>query len=251
MAEPPDHRAEPGSEPAYNRFAAQYGELVANHYPVFESAYAFVIESAGELSGCRVLDLGCGTGALTRRLARAGADVTGIDESPAMLRVASQGRGSEVRLVEGDIQSLSQLPDASWDLVIASLCLMDLPDPAAVFAVAARALVSGGRMIWTVIHPCFGSPRAEPHADRSGALRERVVREYAPTWWQSARMGTVRGEVGAFHRPLSDYFNSFIRAGFRIDQVAEPVVPAGAALAPDQESHRWLPPILGAVGTRS
>jgi ubiquinone/menaquinone biosynthesis C-methylase UbiE len=235
----------------YNRFAAQYAELVATHYPVLEVAHTFVLESAGELSGCRLLDLGCGTGELTRRLAQAGADVTGIDESPAMLRLANQGTGAGVRFVEGDIQSPSKLPDASWDLVVASLCLIDLPDPAAVFAVAARVLVVGGRMIWTVIHPCFGSPHAEPHADRSGALRERVVREYAQTWWQSARLGTVRGEVGAFHRPLSDYLNSFLGAGFRIDQVAEPVVPGDAELAPDQESHRWLPPILGVVGTRS
>ncbi|MGC1909817.1 MAG: methyltransferase domain-containing protein [Candidatus Dormiibacterota bacterium] len=251
MAPTPRNPNGPGSEPAYDRFAPQYAQLVASHYPVLEIAHDFVLENAGELSGCRLLDLGCGTGELTMRLAQAGAEVTGIDESPAMLRLAKQGAGAGIHFLEDDMQSASQLPDASWDLVVASLCLMDVPDSDAVFAVAARVLVVGGRMIWTVIHPCFGSPHAEPHADRSGALRERVVREYAPTWWQSARTGTVRGEVGAFHRPLSDYLNPFVHAGFRIDQVAEPVVPGEAELTPDQESHRWLPPILGVVGARS
>ncbi|MGC2191133.1 MAG: methyltransferase domain-containing protein [Candidatus Dormiibacterota bacterium] len=251
MAPPPDQLKSAGPEPAYDRFASRYAQLVASGYPVLEIAHAFVLESVGELAGRRLLDLGCGTGELTGRLAQRGGQVTGVDQSPAMLRIAARANRLGISFLEADIQSLAQLPDRSWDLAVASLCLMDLPEPGAVFAAAARALVSGGKMIWTIIHPCFGSPHAEPYPDQDGVLRERLVREYAPTWWQSPRPGTIRGEVGAFHRPLSDYLNSFIHAGFRIDLVAEPLVSPNARLAPDQESHRWLPPIVGVVGTSS
>jgi SAM-dependent methyltransferase len=221
---PPDQLKGASPEPAYEDFASRYAQLVASGYPVLELAHSFVLESVGELAGLRLLDLGCGTGELTSRLAHAGGQVTEVDQSPVMLRLAARADRLGIRFLEADIQSLAQLPDQSWDLAVASLCRMDLPEPGAVFAAAARTLVSGGKMIWTIIHPCFGSPRAEPHPDQDGVLRELLVREYAPTWWQSPRPGTIRGEVGAFHRPLSDCLNSFIGAGFRIDRVAEPLV---------------------------
>ncbi len=167
-----------------------------------------------------------------------------------MLRIATGNRSPGVEFVRGDIQSLTGWPDASWDLAVASLCLMDLPDPAAVFRTANRLLTTGGRLIWTVVHPCFGSPHSEPHPDRQGVLRERIVRQYAATWWRSPRPGTVRGEVGAFHRSFSEYLNAFIGAGFAVDELAEPLVSANAALLPGQESHRYLPPILAVVGTK-
>lgn len=128
---------------------------------------------------------------------------------------------------------------------------MDLPDHSAVFQTAARLLVGGGVMAWTVVHPCFGSPRSDPLPDALGVLRQLRVSEYSATWWRSPRPHTVRGEVGSFRRPVGDYLNSLIGAGFRIDRVAEPVVPLDAKLDGDQERHRWLPPILGMVGTRT
>ena len=168
-----------------------------------------------------------------------------------MLRLAAKSQEPGVRWLQDNIQSLHKLPTAGWDIAVASLCLMDLPDHTAVFNTASRLLVKGGLMVWTVVHPCFGSPRSEALADDLGVLRERRVREYAATWWRSLRPNTVRGELGAFHRPLSDYLNAFIGAGFHIDRVAEPLVPPDAPLEADQESHRWLPPILGVRGTKT
>jgi len=52
------------------------------------------LELAGELGARLVIDLGCGTGLLTRALAGEGREVIGVDPSPAMLAVAQRGPGA-------------------------------------------------------------------------------------------------------------------------------------------------------------
>jgi SAM-dependent methyltransferase len=75
----------------------------------------FYLQLAADLGARRIIDLGCGTGLLTRELAIDGRQVTGVDPSPAMLAVARRGAGANrVRWIEGDSTVLGQ-PEA--DLV--------------------------------------------------------------------------------------------------------------------------------------
>jgi SAM-dependent methyltransferase len=236
--------------PGYDAFAPRYAELVNQRYVVIELSYAFVLDRLGPVTGKRVLDLGSGPGELARRLAAGGAAVTGVDSSREMLGIAEDRVPKGTRLLEEDVQALTTLDNASFDAVAASLMLMDVPDFQAVFRAAARVLVPMGTMVWTITHPCFQSPHSEPIDDGTGVLGHRRIKEYSPTWWRSDRPGTVRGELGAYHRPLSDYMNAFIASGFDLISVAEPVAPSGEDLQPDQVSHRTLPPILGVEGRR-
>jgi SAM-dependent methyltransferase len=71
-------------------FAAAYDELNPDDHD-----YRFYAALADELGASRVLDLGCGTGTLTRTLAGAGRTAVGIDPDPEMLRVARQRPGGE------------------------------------------------------------------------------------------------------------------------------------------------------------
>jgi SAM-dependent methyltransferase len=67
----------------------------------------FYLNLATELDAHHILDLGCGTGLLTRELAAPGRQVVGIDPSPAMLAFARQQSGAErVQWVEGDSSAL-------------------------------------------------------------------------------------------------------------------------------------------------
>lgn len=69
--------------------------------------FDFFLELANELKAQRILDLGCGTGLLTRQLAVAGRQVTGVDPAVAMLAYARRQPGAaHVTWIEGDASAL-------------------------------------------------------------------------------------------------------------------------------------------------
>lgn len=101
--------------------------------------------------GQRVLDLGCGTGALTLRAARRGALVKGIDINPAMLaiagrRLADAGVNGNVRLAEMGVAELDGEEPDHYDAVMSGLCFSELSDDEASYALkqAFRVLRTGG-----------------------------------------------------------------------------------------------------------
>ncbi|MFF8378673.1 class I SAM-dependent methyltransferase [Streptomyces sp. NPDC015661] len=94
-----------------------------------------------------LLDLACGTGLVTERLARPGLRVYGADAAHAMVRVAA-GRAPG-RAVRADARRLP-LPDASLDAVTAVWLLHLVPFAADIVAEAARVLRPGGVLVATV-----------------------------------------------------------------------------------------------------
>jgi ubiquinone/menaquinone biosynthesis C-methylase UbiE len=107
-------------------------------------------------AGGRVLEVGCGPGRLSIRLARRhGLDVTGLDLDPAMIERARANAvrpevGDERRpsFVVADVASLA-FPDGTFDLVISTLSMHHWADPAGGLAEISRVLRPGGRaLIW-------------------------------------------------------------------------------------------------------
>jgi hypothetical protein len=129
--------------------------------------------------------------------------------------------------------------------------LMDVPHFGQVFRSAFRVLVNNGRMIWTIMHPCFQSPYSESVPDEQGLVHYGLIKSYEEQQWKSGGKGTIRGTLGAHHRPLSQYLNAFVENGFRLTHISEPTVPLDSMLERDQRIHQFLPPILGVVGIKS
>ena len=102
-----------------------------------------VVSTAGLDAGSPVLEIGCGTGQLTRSLVARGLDVTAIDLSPAMVDVASRSvPGGRVRFVASSFEDLDA-PAGSFDLV-ASATAFHWLDPDVAHAKAASLLRDGG-----------------------------------------------------------------------------------------------------------
>jgi ubiquinone/menaquinone biosynthesis C-methylase UbiE len=108
-----------------------------------------VLQRFGLTAGMRVLDLGCGSGAVTVALARAVAPgvVVGVDRDSGLLRhaaqLASASGMANVAFVQGDIQSL-QLPEASFDFVFCRLVLWSIPACDTALGTMMRMAKSGG-----------------------------------------------------------------------------------------------------------
>lgn len=96
----------------------------------------------------RVVDVGCGPGTAVRAAARQGAQVTGVDPAPVMLRLArvlTPDRAA-IAWVEGSAEEL-RLPDGSATILWALATIHHWTDVTAGIAEAKRVLVPGGRLL--------------------------------------------------------------------------------------------------------
>lgn len=102
-----------------------------------------VVELLAPKPGERILDLGCGDGALTAKLAGLGCEVVGVDASPEMV-AAARARGLDARVVAGEELAF----EAEFDAVFSNAALHWMKrDPDAVITAVARALRPGGRFV--------------------------------------------------------------------------------------------------------
>ncbi|MFN8122087.1 MAG: class I SAM-dependent methyltransferase [Thermoleophilia bacterium] len=124
--------------PAWGAVAAAYARSRPGYPP---QAFALLAAAGAGLPGQAVVDVGCGTGALTRGLADAGASVTGVDPSEGMLAAARALGGGPVYL-PGSAEDTG-LPAASADAVTAAQCWHWTDRPRAA-AEALRVLRPGG-----------------------------------------------------------------------------------------------------------
>lgn len=166
---------------------------------------------AGDVSGRRILDAGCGSGPLTAALRDRGADVTGFDASAVMVDLARERLGEDADLHVADLGAPLPFADAAFDDVVASLVLHYLEDWSGPLSELRRVLKPGGRLMVSVNHPAAYAI-VYPEADYFAVTRysEDYMFDGKVTW------------LTFWHRPLHAMTNAFADAGFRIVTVSEP-----------------------------
>lgn len=195
-----------GSAASYDRLMGRYGVELA---PV-------LADRAGVVAGQRVLDIGCGTGALTVELiGRVGADhVVGIDPSPAQVD-ACRARLPDVRI---DVGAAEALPygDATYDRTLSQLVVHFFADAARAMAEMRRVTRPGGTIAaagWDAddgmvfLREAHAAAReSDPDAERANALAvSRTRREDLAEDFERAGLESVSVEaidvVGRYDGP--------------------------------------------------
>ena len=134
----------------WNLYAACF-DLVAGLAP-YQDMLDEVVAALDLRPGMRVLDAGCGTGALEARLAlrHPEVEVVGVDASPAMLARARRRPWSvSPRFVEGDIDNFLANQEGRFDRVASVNLIWALAEPRRTIEHMAGCLVQGGRMVHT------------------------------------------------------------------------------------------------------
>jgi trans-aconitate methyltransferase len=103
-----------------------------------------LVELLGPQRGERILDVGCGTGHLTARIAEAGAEVTGIDASPSMIAQARQNFPG-LRFVLADAKDFGT--NDAFDAAFSNAALHWMLEPGKVVQSVRNALKPGGRFV--------------------------------------------------------------------------------------------------------
>ncbi|OZM70039.1 SAM-dependent methyltransferase [Amycolatopsis antarctica] len=182
---------------------------------------------AGEVSGRRILDAGCGAGPLSAALRERGAVVSGIDSSAGMLEQARLRLGADADLRVADLADPLPFPDAAFDDVVASLVLHYLRDWGPTLAELRRVLRPGGRLIASVDHPFMINL-----IHRKSGPRPDYFETY--NWTEEWTKGGHTARMSFWNRPLHAMTDAFTAAGFRISVINEPhPVPAAREAYPE------------------
>lgn len=173
--------------------------------------------------GESVIDVCCGQGVLVRPLLDVGVGrFTGVDASPRLLTAAQSRHGNDPRVawVRADVCKTGAWADASHDAAACLMAVHDVVDVAALFSNIARALKSGGRAVFVLLHPCFRIPRTTHWGwDGDQKIQYRRIDGYHTPLEIPITIhpGKNTGELTVFHhRPLAELLTALGHGGLSV-----------------------------------
>lgn len=201
--------------------------------------YPAVDKILGEIQGKLILDVGCGNGHLSARLANRNAIVTAMDISEKMIFEAKK-RKENIKFILDDITNPANHYDRIFDFIIFNNSIQDISDYKKALASAHSFLKKDGRLIIIVRHPCFHPTSSEDGwkiitKDKNfttgyglSCLLDYDVFEAEKFTMDdyyecSAQLRNWGGNnVYSNRRTLEDYFNAITESGINIAKVYEP-----------------------------
>lgn len=190
------------------------------------------LQLLGDLTGLRVLEIGCGAGQCSVAFARAGAQVTALDLSDRQLAAArkrANDAGVTVEFLQGSADKLDAFDADRFDLLFANYILPYVADLPQAFAGFARVLAPGGRLIFSLDHPlrdCFFD-------EEDGEMVIYPTRAYfdqSPRRWRYAGLGLP---MRSQHRTIVGWLDLISGAGLHLVRLVEPLPP------PDLLDEMW------------
>ncbi len=211
--------------------------------------------------GERVLDIACGAGRFTRRMAAQGVTVLAFDHSEKFINRAKQRTTENTDRIEyrvinaADKKALLELGKKEFDAAVCTMAIMDMSSITPMISALPELLKTNGRFVFSVMHPAFNSGTSRFVAEeiyREGNLTS--VTGIKLTEYSKAFMHKGVGIPGQsepqhyFHRPIGMLFNTCFKYGFVLDGIEEPTMPESVD-GPDVSPLNWkkirhIPPVL-------
>ncbi len=208
--------------------------------------------------GLRYLDIACGNGLTSRRLAALGAQVSAFDFSSSLIEKAkaraNPGALIDYQVIDAtDEQQLLSLGENSFDAVLSNMALFDMADIEVLFRVLPRLLKPNGIFVFSLMHPCFNNSSSVHMVEESddGEIKTvysvKISRYMTPYQAKGFALRKQPKPQMYFERPLQYYLNLGFQNGFILDGFEERAFPADG---PQTSPLGWggkfgeIPPVL-------
>lgn len=195
----------------------------------------------GNVSGKRVLELGCAGGQNLVAMASQGAHAIGLDFSAEQLAAAKRLAEQEkvrIELHKGDLAELVFLRAESIDVAFSAYALGLVTDLNRVFRQVHRVLKQGSPLVFSVPHPASHLIDDDDPVQPLLVRRSYFDRTSVSYDWEGL-------PLSAHHHTVSDLFTGLCRANFRVDTVLEPEPTTDGHRTPHwRDAYRWVPRTL-------
>ncbi|HSF24073.1 MAG TPA: class I SAM-dependent methyltransferase [Blastocatellia bacterium] len=185
----------------------------------------------GDVSGARILDLGCGAGPYSLWFAERGSRVSGLDLSETMIALASQKAaegGVRIDFRVADIRKPLPFTDAEFDLVFTATALHYVEDLATLFGEIARVMKATGHFVASVLHPMSTAyfPTLSGKNQREPQYFGEPLRSIETPWLDYDEVPDEGRRIMCHHHTTAEYFSAIASAGLRVTALCEPEPPA-------------------------
>ena len=183
-----------------------------------------------------ILDIACGNGLTSRRLAALGAKVTAFDFSANLIEKAKARPNSDSRISYRIMDATEEaqllaLGERQFDSALSNMALFDMPEIEPLFKALSKLLKPNGVFAFSLMHPAFNNPSvthlAEEWDDGQIQIRYAVKVPRYINQFQSQGLA-LRNQPKPqlyFHRPIKDYLNIAFQNGFILDGFDERAFP--------------------------
>jgi 2-polyprenyl-3-methyl-5-hydroxy-6-metoxy-1,4-benzoquinol methylase len=194
--------------------------------------------SATPLLGRRYLDIACGNGLTSRRLAARGAQVTAFDFSANLIEKAKartadfQSHISYHVIDATDEEQLLSLGAGTFDAALSNMALFDMADVEILFQTLPKLLKPNGMFVFSIMHPCFNnasSMHVVEEIDYEGEIKTfyavKISRYMSHYHAKGLALRNQPKPQMYFQRPLQYYLNLGFQNGFVLDGFEERAFP--------------------------
>ncbi|MEO8394911.1 MAG: class I SAM-dependent methyltransferase [Chloroflexota bacterium] len=190
-------------------------------------------------AGENVLDIACGNGIFSRRLAELGGSVVAADFSAKLIELAKQRTTKSDETVEyhvADATNEAELlalggdhPSQRFDAVVCLNALMDMPKIEPLFRAVAKLLKPDGRFVFSIMHPCFNGLAMAMLAELPDYAQVpnysiKISRYLSTEVTKGLAISDQPAQQYYWHRPLHELFNSAFASGLVLDRLEEPPI---------------------------
>lgn len=182
-----------------------------------------IIRLIGDVRNKRIIDVGCGSGYLTAKLATKSLHVVGLDPSREMIKIAKReyGHTPGLEFYNLSIEDFSRYYSGTqFEVAVSNMSLITIPNLDEALRAISSLLLPNGIFAFNITHPCFWNQYRGYESPDS--FQYHIPHAQKGSFIISLDHRGLPSPTTHFHRPLQEYFRSLQEASFTVDKLIEP-----------------------------